>query len=270
VTQLYDIGDALLSSVTFEVDGATPSGPKVPTNPTQVTARIRRPNGTLVDYTQAQLTNPSAGVWRLAFVPTLPGVWVVRWIGTGAVTATDEKFYPVKPLGVEGTGIAYYGFAPSASDRDKVRLLVGDTNNAQPLLYDAEVDSLLTLAGDLTEAAIAACLAIAAKFARDIDATNGDATRPFSQRAAAYRALATDLRANAEALEKGKLTAKAAAVPMMQAGGISSPPDFAVGMWDVPGTVLPGRERERDPRAGGYEGGGGSPSSPGIEDGGSP
>jgi hypothetical protein len=66
-----------------------------------------------------------------------------------------------------------------STDRDKVRLLIGDTDETDPLLYDDEVDALLaqrvhvvTTGGtiyNLPAAAADACGAIAAKFARDFD-----------------------------------------------------------------------------------------------------
>lgn len=53
------------------------------------------------------------------------------------------------------------------SNRDKVRLKIGDTDPTDPLLYDDEVNAAITAWPDnLDMAAAAACDAIAAKFAR--------------------------------------------------------------------------------------------------------
>lgn len=83
------------------------------------------------------------------------------------------------------------------SDRDKVRLKIGDTDSADALLSDDEVDTCLAEHGDLNRAAAAAAEAIAAQFSRQFDfQTDGQAFRR-SQKAAAYRALAKELRAKA-------------------------------------------------------------------------
>jgi len=223
----------------------------------------------------------AVGVYKLTLVPTTPGVWVVRWVGVGAIAATDEKTYGVKPLGIEGFLLGWYGAAPATSNRDKLRLLLGDTDNDDVLLLDAELDWLLTRntavgVVDYTEATIEGALALVAKFSRAIDGSNGDVSRSYSQRSAAYRSLADSLRANADAALTAARRKAAFAPPMVMAGGTGGSPDFAVGMWDGIGTVLPGRERDAaagwsDPRAGGGDGGGpGAPSGPPIEDGGSP
>lgn len=53
------------------------------------------------------------------------------------------------------------------TDKDKLRLLIGDTNNADLLLQDTELTYLLTLGGNIYQAAAEACRAIAGKLARD-------------------------------------------------------------------------------------------------------
>lgn len=274
---VYDVGDALTSTVTFRSD----ADPPVLTDPTTVTVTVRAPDGTVTDRS-AEIVKAAVGVYKLTLVPTTPGVWVVRWVGVGAIAATDEKTYGVKPLGIEGFLLGWYG--AGASNRDRLRLLLGDTNNDDVLLVDAEIDWLLernTPAGgtaDFTEATIQGALALAAKFTRAIDGSNGDVSRSYSQRSAAFRALAEALRSNAEnALETARRSKPL--LPMMAAGGIDGCPDFAVGMMDGAGTVLPGRERSSaaawcDPRAG--DGGdtvdsAGVPGAAGtVEDGGAP
>lgn len=57
-----------------------------------------------------------------------------------------------------------------AKDTDKVRYLVGDTDDDDLMLEDTEIKFLLTLENDnLFEAAARACETIAAKFARDVN-----------------------------------------------------------------------------------------------------
>lgn len=91
-----------------------------------------------------------------------------------------------------------YSGDPSASDRDQVRFLVGDTNPKDPQLLDAEVDWLVSTEGITHEAAIAACSHIAARYSREVDAVDeGPDTKTGRKRevlAKHYRDLADDLR----------------------------------------------------------------------------
>jgi hypothetical protein len=92
-----------------------------------------------------------------------------------------------------------------STDRDKVRLLIGDTDETDPLLYDDEVDALLaqrvhvvTTGGtiyNLPAAAADACGAIAAKFARDFDFAEDGQNFSRAQRVGHYQALEKSLRA---------------------------------------------------------------------------
>jgi len=80
-----------------------------------------------------------------------------------------------------------------ASDKDKVRLLTGDTDTTDQLLQDEEINYLLTETGNVLLAAGRAARAIAAKFARQADKEVGDLRVSLSQKAEAYRKLADDL-----------------------------------------------------------------------------
>jgi hypothetical protein len=82
---------------------------------------------------------------------------------------------------------------PITSDRDKVRLKVGDTDTADPLLFDDEIDALLADEGSVTRAAIAAARAIAAKFARGYTFQTDGQRFNRAERVAHYRQLAKDL-----------------------------------------------------------------------------
>lgn len=103
-----------------------------------------------------------------------------------------------------------YGGDPASSDRDAVRLLVGDTDSDDPQLVDGEVDYFLSSTGAVRPAALAAARAILAKYARKVDQSVGDLRYAYSQRRAAYEALVGRL--ERDAAVKG-------AVPY--AGGIS-------------------------------------------------
>ena len=92
------------------------------------------------------------------------------------------------------------------STRDKVRLLVGDTNASDPLLTNDEVDNFITYRSLLDtntggtistnlEAAAADCAgAIAAEFARQFDFAEDGQRFNVSQRVGHYQALERELR----------------------------------------------------------------------------
>jgi hypothetical protein len=83
---------------------------------------------------------------------------------------------------------------PSASQEDAVRWLVGDTDPADPKLADGEVSFALTMEGNPTMAAARCAQALQAKYAAKIDKVVGDLQVSFSQKAAAFGALAAELR----------------------------------------------------------------------------
>lgn len=93
-----------------------------------------------------------------------------------------------------------------SSDRDRVRLLIGDTNSDDPLLYDDEVDYHIGLrsyeyqGGTVCNvpAAAADCAgAIAAKFSRNFNFAEDSQRFDVAQRASAYLALEQQLRSRA-------------------------------------------------------------------------
>jgi hypothetical protein len=90
-----------------------------------------------------------------------------------------------------------------STDRDKVRMLVGDTDETDPLLYDDEVDACLamramTISGSTTYNVIAAAAdaagAISAKFARDFNFAEDGQNFQRAQRVGHYQALEQSLR----------------------------------------------------------------------------
>jgi hypothetical protein len=88
----------------------------------------------------------------------------------------------------------------ATSEKDQVRLLIGDTDTNDQLLSDEAIAFYLSQRGDSVNLAAAdACDSIAAKYARQVDTKNGQLSVSASQRAEAYRKLGADLRAqNAE------------------------------------------------------------------------
>jgi hypothetical protein len=92
---------------------------------------------------------------------------------------------------------------PLTTDRDKVRLLIGDTDEADPLLYDDEIDaclaqrSLVTTGGttyNVVAAAADAAGAVAAKFARQFNFGEDGQRFDRAQRVGHYLALERSLR----------------------------------------------------------------------------
>jgi hypothetical protein len=80
---------------------------------------------------------------------------------------------------------------PLNSQRDAARFLTGDTDSNAPLLSDEEMDFLLeTHGGSPLPAAAAACDAIAAKLAKNVDHSTGRLSVSASQRVENYIARA--------------------------------------------------------------------------------
>lgn len=78
-------------------------------------------------------------------------------------------------------------------DKDKVRLLIGDTFSTDPQLSDEEIDAILALYGSVARTAVGACRMLAAKYSRNADKWVGDLKILASQKAKAYLALAEEL-----------------------------------------------------------------------------
>ncbi len=130
------------------------------------------------------------------------------------------------------------------SDKDKVRLLIGDTDAGQPLLSDEELAYCLTQAG-VTRAAAKACRAIAAKFARDATTAVAGFSATLQSRHEQYLKLAEILEAagseiiavpTAGGIEQSENEAAAADTSLV-------PRLFRVGAMDNPPGLAPRDER---------------------------
>jgi len=98
--------------------------------------------------------------------------------------------------------------------KDKVRFLVGDTHESEPLVQDEEILAALEMAnGNVLKAAALVCDSLAAHFSRQVDKTTGAARSALSQRAKAYAERAKELR------QQAKQKIMASAKPF--AGGLS-------------------------------------------------
>ena len=98
------------------------------------------------------------------------------------------------------------------TDRDQVRFIIGDTNADDPQLEDGEIDFLLTAEGTVSGAAVAACRALVAKYARLCDKWVGDLKILASQKQLHYSRLL-------ETLQTPSGASALRAIP--SAGGIS-------------------------------------------------
>lgn len=92
-TTEHDIGDVVDLRATFtDIAG-------VPTNPSAVTLRVRKPDGTVLTPSP---TNPGVGIYSHLLSPDLSGWWTYRFIGTGTNAAAEEaRFFvrtPIVPL----------------------------------------------------------------------------------------------------------------------------------------------------------------------------
>lgn len=79
-------GTTVEVTVPFTVDG-------VATNPTAVTFYVIDPADAETDWiygTDAQVTRPSTGTYKLEYQATAPGAYEVRAVGTGTVKAVVE------------------------------------------------------------------------------------------------------------------------------------------------------------------------------------
>lgn len=88
-----------------------------------------------------------------------------------------------------------YTLDPLNVPRDAVRLFVGDTDSTKQLLQDEEIAWFLNQRGGRPiQAAILACEALATKYAGQVDVTLGKMSLSNSQRSAAYKGRAEELR----------------------------------------------------------------------------
>lgn len=90
-------------------------------------------------------------------------------------------------------------FTYSASDLStnlaRVRLMIGDTDSADPLLTDEEINYFLSLNSDPTKAAALAARAVAGKFAKLADKSVESVSVRYSQKAEGYFKLADQIEA---------------------------------------------------------------------------
>jgi hypothetical protein len=131
---------------------------------------------------------------------------------------------------------------PSSSNIDKVRFLLGDTDESAEQLTDTEIEFLLTEQTNAYDAAALGASTLAAKYAKLADRSVGDLSISYSQLSKNFNALAKTLTSQGATSVSGFRP---------YAGGISiadkdsqnadtdrTPPNFRIGMHDQYNTDL--------------------------------
>jgi len=133
-----------------------------------------------------------------------------------------------------------YGADPANSDRDAVRLTIGDTDTNDQQLQDSEVNYFLSLFGDtgsgrVIPASIRCCEALVAKYARQTDTTNQGLSVAASKRHDHYLSLAQTLRDQettvADVFLGGETFSEA---ETLDDNSDLIPPSFRIGLDDYP------------------------------------
>lgn len=86
-----------------------------------------------------------------------------------------------------------YSGDPTVSQRDAVRFIIGDTDENDPLLQDAEIDYMITTHGTTRIASAESCRAVAAKFARLMNRSIGGLSADFSAKHSQYLTMAQSI-----------------------------------------------------------------------------
>jgi hypothetical protein len=125
------------------------------------------------------------------------------------------------------------------TDKDKVRLLVGDTLTTDQQLQNEEITYFLSVRPDINLAAADSAKAIAARYARQADTSNLSLSISASQRAEAYAKLAASLEARAGSLSAADMFVGGTKISE-KITRASDPdevqPNFEVGQDDLPGS----------------------------------
>jgi hypothetical protein len=91
--QSYDLNDTARLSVNFKVNG-------VLTNPTAITATVRKPSGTTTVYTTATspaIVNDGTGLYHLDITADQARQWAYKFVGTGTAADTGPGVFYTRP-----------------------------------------------------------------------------------------------------------------------------------------------------------------------------
>ena len=96
-----DVGDRITLSVTFTDSTGTP------TDPTAVTLTVYLPTDSETGGTAYTPTNTATGVYTYAYTPTVDGRHLFKFVGTGAVVATEWGSFTVRDAWAEEQSYAF-------------------------------------------------------------------------------------------------------------------------------------------------------------------
>lgn len=85
--------DNLIVGNTYRLRGTFRTVLRILANPTTVTLRIEDPDGNVEVVASGSITNESTGVYYYDFAPDQAGRWYYRFIGAGAVIATNPETF---------------------------------------------------------------------------------------------------------------------------------------------------------------------------------
>ncbi len=89
----YDNGDLVRAATAFTNSGGSAA------DPSNITVKYRIGAGVISSYvygTDAEVVRDSVGNYHIDILMENPGVYHIRWEGTGTVTAADEDTWIVK------------------------------------------------------------------------------------------------------------------------------------------------------------------------------
>jgi hypothetical protein len=94
----YDLGETVRSSVNIQVSAAD-------VDPAALTVSVRDPQGQVTLYTygtDAAVIKDSVGDYHIDVTCDLPGVWKVRWRGTGSNLGARESSWRINDSDFRG------------------------------------------------------------------------------------------------------------------------------------------------------------------------
>ncbi len=142
---------------------------------------------------------------------------------------------------------------PGATDKDQVRLMVGDTDTNDQLLADEEIAHFLTIYITVGNAAVQSARAIMAQFTRQVTRAVGDLKINLSDRAKAYKELIIELSEMADASDPFQIYMGNQSLADRDADRVDTDlpqPPFEVGMTDYT-PRMGANQRFEDPRVSG-------------------
>ena len=94
---VYDVGDLVRVSAVFKNAAGAEA------DPTAVSFKFRKPDGVVTTWGVAvnQIVKDSDGNFHADLNITVKGVWIYKFIGTGAVQAVEEASLVVRPSLIE-------------------------------------------------------------------------------------------------------------------------------------------------------------------------